>query len=191
MRISYSRTTGASPIESCDRENFARLIGDPFRTHPSADRYWLAVPEGIQHPIISFIDSRRADHSITVTTTTSSDRRSSLPAAPLRARSGSMFSTNPPTKDVDEETYKSRGMVDSEKKTVINLLEGFSVAVKHYLRGEDDIYYQDLYYLVKFLPAYALPAGISSNADLTNGVDADSTGTAGRSPILTRLSYRR
>ncbi|KAF7368787.1 hypothetical protein MVEN_00203800 [Mycena venus] len=92
----------------------------------------------------------------------------------------------PSTKDIDEETYKSRGMV--EKKTIINLLEGFSVAVKHYLRGEDGIYYQDLYYLVKFLPAYALPAGIPSNADLTNGADADSTGAAGRSPILTRLS---
>jgi len=54
-------------------------------------------------------------------------------------------------------------------------VEAFGVAVKHYLRGEDGIYYQfvaythrgvlsyrlhrDLYYLVKFLPAYALPAG--------------------------------
>ncbi|KAF7364911.1 hypothetical protein MVEN_00361600 [Mycena venus] len=91
----------------------------------------------------------------------------------------------PPTKDIDEETYKSRGMV--EKKTIINLLEAFSVAVKHYLRGEDGIYYQDLYYLVKFLPAYALPAGIPSNAGLTNGADVDATGAAGRSPILTRL----
>jgi len=29
-----------------------------------------------------------------------------------------------------------------EKKTVINLLEAFSVAVKHYLRGEDGIFYE-------------------------------------------------
>ncbi|KAJ7910493.1 Bestrophin, RFP-TM, chloride channel-domain-containing protein [Mycena leptocephala] len=85
------------------------------------------------------------------------------------------------TKELDAETLKSRGMV--EKKTVINLIEAFSVAVKHYLRGEDGIYYQDLYYLVKFLPAYALPAGIPSNADLTNGADAE----GGRSP-LGRLS---
>ncbi|KAF8629523.1 hypothetical protein AX17_005649 [Amanita inopinata Kibby_2008] len=55
------------------------------------------------------------------------------------------------------ENAKMRALV--EKKTVINLLEGFAVAVKHYLRGEDGIYYQDLYYLVKFLPGYALPAG--------------------------------
>lgn len=53
-----------------------------------------------------------------------------------------------------------------ERKTVINLLEAYAVAVKHYLRGEDGIYYEDLYYLVKFLPAYALPAGIPSNPDM-------------------------
>lgn len=29
-----------------------------------------------------------------------------------------------------------------EKKTVINLVEAFSVAIKHYLRGEDGIYYR-------------------------------------------------
>ncbi|PFH51581.1 hypothetical protein AMATHDRAFT_74791 [Amanita thiersii Skay4041] len=55
------------------------------------------------------------------------------------------------------EDAKMRALI--EKKTVINLLEAFAVAVKHYLRGEDGIYYQDLYYLVKFLPGYALPAG--------------------------------
>ncbi|KAF7297823.1 hypothetical protein MKEN_01406100 [Mycena kentingensis (nom. inval.)] len=68
----------------------------------------------------------------------------------------------------DAEKMKARGMV--EKKTMVNLIEAFGVAVKHYLRGEDGIYYQDLYYLVKFLPAYALPPGIASNADLT-GMD--------------------
>ena len=31
--------------------------------------------------------------------------------------------------------------------------------MKHYLRGEEDIYYIDLYHLIKFLPAYGLPAG--------------------------------
>lgn len=29
-----------------------------------------------------------------------------------------------------------------EKKTVINLLGAYAVAVKHYLRGEDGIYYE-------------------------------------------------
>jgi hypothetical protein len=55
-----------------------------------------------------------------------------------------------------------------EKKTVINLLEAFSVALKHYLRGEDGIYYTDLYHLVKFLPPYALPPTIPSALDISD-----------------------
>ncbi|KAK0476345.1 Bestrophin, RFP-TM, chloride channel-domain-containing protein [Armillaria novae-zelandiae] len=69
----------------------------------------------------------------------------------------------PATESASAEELKARAMV--EKKTVINLLEAYAVAIKHYLRGEDDIYYQDLYYLVKFLPAYALPPSIPSHQD--------------------------
>ncbi|KAI0031895.1 Bestrophin, RFP-TM, chloride channel-domain-containing protein, partial [Vararia minispora EC-137] len=65
---------------------------------------------------------------------------------------------------ISEEEKAARILV--EKKTVINLLEAFAVAVKHYLRGEEGIYYVDLYHLVKFLPAYALPAGLPSAIDL-------------------------
>ncbi|KAF8347412.1 Bestrophin, RFP-TM, chloride channel-domain-containing protein [Amanita rubescens] len=54
---------------------------------------------------------------------------------------------------------KARKRIIIEKKTALNLLEAFAVAVKHYLRGEDGIHYQDLYYVVKFLPGYAFPAG--------------------------------
>jgi predicted membrane chloride channel (bestrophin family) len=61
----------------------------------------------------------------------------------------------PPSQGMSEEEQKARAMM--EKKTVINLVEAFAVSVKHYLRGEDGIYYTDLYHLVKFLPAYALP----------------------------------
>ncbi|KAJ7796099.1 hypothetical protein B0H14DRAFT_2390991, partial [Mycena olivaceomarginata] len=71
----------------------------------------------------------------------------------------------PAMKEMDAESLTARGMV--EKKTIINLLEAYGVAV-NYLRGGDGIYYQDLYYLVKFLPAYTLPPGIPSNVDLTN-----------------------
>jgi ion channel-forming bestrophin family protein len=70
----------------------------------------------------------------------------------------------PETATESAEVLKAKAMI--EKKTVINLIEAFSVAVKHYLRGEDGIYYEDLYYLVKFLPAYALPNGLPSNPDL-------------------------
>ena len=62
----------------------------------------------------------------------------------------------------------ARARVLVEKKTVINLLEAFAVAVKHYLRGEDGIHYQDLYHLVSFLPAYALPRTIPSKVDVTH-----------------------
>ncbi|KAF8650702.1 hypothetical protein AX16_005075 [Volvariella volvacea WC 439] len=64
----------------------------------------------------------------------------------------------PDTEQSSAEEMKARAMI--EKKTVINLLEAYAVALKHYLRGEDGIYYKDLYYLVKFLPAYALPPGL-------------------------------
>jgi hypothetical protein len=36
---------------------------------------------------------------------------------------------------MDTKTLTACGMV--EKKTIINLLEAYGVAVKHYLRGED------------------------------------------------------
>jgi hypothetical protein len=44
------------------------------------------------------------------------------------------------TDTMSADEAKARALL--EKKTVINLLSGFSVAVKHYLRGEDSIYYK-------------------------------------------------
>ncbi|CUA75410.1 hypothetical protein RSOLAG22IIIB_05883 [Rhizoctonia solani] len=43
-----------------------------------------------------------------------------------------------------------------EKASMINLVQAFSVAVKHYLRGEPGIFYQDLYPLIAFLPQYGI-----------------------------------
>ncbi|KAF9450845.1 UPF0187-domain-containing protein [Macrolepiota fuliginosa MF-IS2] len=71
------------------------------------------------------------------------------------------------------EQIKAKTLV--EKKTVINLLEAYAVAVKHYLRGEDSIYYEDLYHHVKFLPAYTLPAGRPSMADHGSSITHDFT----------------
>jgi len=53
-------------------------------------------------------------------------------------------------------------MVLVEKKTIINLVEAFGISIKHYLRGEGDIVYDDLYHLIKFLPHYALPVNRST-----------------------------
>lgn len=44
-----------------------------------------------------------------------------------------------------------------EKKTALNLLEAFAVALKHYLRGETGVHYEDLYHLIAFLPKVCLP----------------------------------
>jgi len=71
-----------------------------------------------------------------------------------------------------EEERKARVLL--EKKTVINLIEAFSTSIKHYLRGEEGIFYEDLYHLVKFLPPYALPAGLPSMADVSD-VSPDGT----------------
>ncbi|KAG9103862.1 hypothetical protein FRC07_009911, partial [Ceratobasidium sp. 392] len=42
-----------------------------------------------------------------------------------------------------------------EKKSMINLVQAYSASVKHYLRGESGVYYEDVYPLIAFLPQYA------------------------------------
>ncbi|OBZ77229.1 hypothetical protein A0H81_02045 [Grifola frondosa] len=77
----------------------------------------------------------------------------------------------------DKSTLEQRkARVIIEKKTVINLVEAFAVAVKHYLRGEEGVYYVDLYHLVKFLPSYALPPGMPSLLDVSDGASTQSPG---------------
>ncbi|KAG8904713.1 hypothetical protein FRB99_001299 [Tulasnella sp. 403] len=53
-----------------------------------------------------------------------------------------------------------------ERKSMMNLVQAFSVSVKHYLRSEPGIYYEDLYPLLSFLPqnvhGEATPAGAST-----------------------------
>ncbi|KAF7349368.1 hypothetical protein MSAN_01726600 [Mycena sanguinolenta] len=53
-----------------------------------------------------------------------------------------------------------------EKKSMINLVQGFSVAVKHFLRGEIGIYSEDLYPLICWLPCYANATGPKTAADM-------------------------
>ncbi|KAA1067368.1 hypothetical protein PGT21_002624 [Puccinia graminis f. sp. tritici] len=56
------------------------------------------------------------------------------------------------SKDPPTENEKIRAM--TEKKTMINLVQAFSISLKHYLRGEYGIYYEDLYHLTCILPKY-------------------------------------
>ncbi|KAJ6511649.1 Bestrophin, RFP-TM, chloride channel-domain-containing protein [Mycena vulgaris] len=53
-----------------------------------------------------------------------------------------------------------------EKKTMVNLVQAFSVSVKHFLRAEPGVYYEDLYPLICFLPRYANPGGPVTPADM-------------------------
>lgn len=53
-----------------------------------------------------------------------------------------------------EERERAKALI--EKRTIVNLLEAFAVASKHYLRAEGGIYYEDLYHLVKMLPKSVL-----------------------------------
>jgi putative membrane protein len=78
-----------------------------------------------------------------------------------------------------------------EKRTAINLVEAFSVSVKHYLRGEEGIYYEDLYHLVKFLPAYSLPAGMPPQGvqSRTSAEIAEATGISSATDKQQRESW--
>ncbi|KAH7106005.1 UPF0187-domain-containing protein [Auriculariales sp. MPI-PUGE-AT-0066] len=46
-----------------------------------------------------------------------------------------------------------------EKRSMINLVQAFSVSVKHMLRGEPGVYWEDLYPLISFLPRYSPQKG--------------------------------
>lgn len=77
-----------------------------------------------------------------------------------------------------DKVVEMRAATVIEKKSAINLIEAFAVAVKHYLRGEETIYYEDLYHLVKFLPVYILPAGRPSLSLQEYGVEDRLAGAA-------------
>jgi hypothetical protein len=59
--------------------------------------------------------------------------------------------------DGDHEDHERKARTLIEKKTVVNLLSAYAVAVKHHLRREDGIYYEDLHPLVCFLPTNTSP----------------------------------
>ncbi|KAI0353376.1 UPF0187-domain-containing protein [Trametes cingulata] len=62
-----------------------------------------------------------------------------------------------PFERVDKKTGQQKSVleVSIEKKSMVNLVQAYAVAVKHLLRAEPGVYYEDLYPLVCFLPRYA------------------------------------
>ncbi|KAJ8081808.1 hypothetical protein PM082_007654 [Marasmius tenuissimus] len=64
--------------------------------------------------------------------------------------------------------------VMAEKRSGLDLIEGFAVAVKHHLRGEAGIYYEDLYDLVKPLHPESLTVHTSAHfVSVTNSSQYD------------------
>ncbi|GAA6042316.1 hypothetical protein JCM8097_003840 [Rhodosporidiobolus ruineniae] len=77
--------------------------------------------------------------------------------------------TRPPKPGVIP-TDEEKRLALVEKKTYINLVGAFSVALKHYVRGEGGICYIDLYPLVSFLPRYRIrSAPYLRRPDLVHG----------------------
>ncbi|KAG8679008.1 hypothetical protein FRC09_019334, partial [Ceratobasidium sp. 395] len=65
-----------------------------------------------------------------------------------------------------------------EKKSMINVVQAYSASVKHYLRGESGVYYQDVYPLIAFLPQYANQSG-QKDPDARLPLWSDVTNSAG------------
>ncbi|KAI0295779.1 Bestrophin, RFP-TM, chloride channel-domain-containing protein [Russula brevipes] len=78
---------------------------------------------------------------------------------------------------VPSRTKEEVETVMDEKRMAVDLLEGFAVALKHHLRGEYDIYYEDLYHLVEPLHESVtprlLPASGGQSPSLFDKVSAD------------------
>lgn len=73
----------------------------------------------------------------------------------------------PPT-STSAETARLKAVI--EKRTMLNLIQAFAVSMKHLLRGEPGIYYEDLYPLINFLPRYAsLPSLTQTKPESTVG----------------------
>lgn len=54
-----------------------------------------------------------------------------------------------------------------EKKSMINLIQAYAVSLKHFLRGEQGIYYEDLHPLVCWLPRFSCqPPSIPTKEDV-------------------------
>ncbi|KAK7030985.1 hypothetical protein VNI00_010212 [Paramarasmius palmivorus] len=53
-----------------------------------------------------------------------------------------------------------------EKRTMITLIHAFGVSVKHYVRGESGVDYEDLFPLVRFLPQHAGTSESVTESDL-------------------------
>ncbi|KIY71134.1 UPF0187-domain-containing protein [Cylindrobasidium torrendii FP15055 ss-10] len=64
--------------------------------------------------------------------------------------------------------------VMAEKRMALDLVKGFAVALKHHLRGEDGIYYEDLYHLIRPLHNHDHTEDQKINAAMSSAVQSPS-----------------
>ncbi|KAH7337607.1 Bestrophin, RFP-TM, chloride channel-domain-containing protein [Rhizoctonia solani] len=67
----------------------------------------------------------------------------------------------------EKEREKESKQALLEKREALRLIQGFAVAVKHHLRGETGIYYEDLYYLVSTVSHVSISDSIVFPIDAT------------------------
>lgn len=86
---------------------------------------------------------------------------------------------DPAKPQLSEDESRARAII--EKRSMINLVQAFSVSMKHFLRSEEGIYYQDLYPLICFLPRYvdAGPDGKRTQDPSSSQTSAGGNGTVG------------
>ncbi|KAG8937755.1 hypothetical protein FRC00_001175 [Tulasnella sp. 408] len=101
-----------------------------------------------------------------------------------------LLEETPPEGATEKQKEQLRLKAILEKKSAINLIDAFAVSVKHYLRGEETIFYEDLYHHVKFLPVYILPAGLPQMSESPiNDVPEESLASA-TSAIQTEVNLQ-
>ncbi|EIW72158.1 hypothetical protein TREMEDRAFT_24583 [Tremella mesenterica DSM 1558] len=94
--------------------------------------------------------------------------------------------TSTPTPSTDPDVRaKDQVRSEIEKATIVQMALAFAVSVKHYLRGEEGIYYEDLYDLVNFIPSLHLPSGLPSSQDANINIGRPPTSNYNTSTIST------
>ncbi|KAJ7145767.1 Bestrophin, RFP-TM, chloride channel-domain-containing protein [Mycena epipterygia] len=74
----------------------------------------------------------------------------------------------------------------SEKRMALDLVQGFAVALKHHVRGELGIYYDDLYHLVRPLHDHTHSA---AQQQKHNAIEAATAASARSNPRMTSASH--
>ncbi|KAG8935197.1 hypothetical protein FRC01_007430 [Tulasnella sp. 417] len=101
-----------------------------------------------------------------------------------------LLEETPPEGATEKQKEQLRLKAIIEKKSAINLIDAFAVSVKHYLRGEETIFYDDLYHHVKFLPVYMLPAGLPQMVESPIDEDPEESLASATSAIQTEINLR-